>query len=54
MIETPVVVSNGHETYYGKMWWESPVDDPPIVEANGKRMYLEVWRIQGWEVDTDD
>lgn len=50
----PVVVSNGHETYYGTLWYEYPVDIPPLVEANGRRCYIDVWTRAGWTVEDDD
>ena len=50
----PVIVSNGHETYYGYMYYEYPVDIPPVVVANGHKWYIDVWQKQGWTVEPDE
>jgi len=53
MNRRPVIVSNGHETYYGHLWHESPVDTPALVEANGRRLTIDTWAQMGWTVEDD-
>lgn len=49
----PVIVSNGKKTYYGYIWWEYPVDIPPLVKANGRELYIDVWQDRGWTIEDD-
>lgn len=53
MTPVPVVVSNGRQTFYGVQSWESP-EDPPVVQANGRRWERSVWVAQGWTVERDN
>lgn len=49
-----VIVSNGHNVYYGQMWWEHPVDVPPLIEANGKRWTYKTWVRHGYTIEDDE
>lgn len=48
-----VTLKRGDESLSGRRTWEYPVDEPPVIEAGGFRLYQYIWRQKGWEVIED-
>jgi hypothetical protein len=52
MVRTPVIVSKDGAVHYGVMIED--VDEPPVVVAAGRELYVHVWRARGWAVEPDE
>lgn len=54
MSDFPVNVRLEHtesgRTIHGIQRWLYPVDEPPVIDADGLRLYRNVWRARGWVI----